>query len=127
MRLLHIWHGWFLPFFLFCAAIVFSNGIHWILFRVLRRKQEEQPRRLGLGLQTHLGKPARAIFLITCLFMVQPSLPVSAGLHHDVRLTLAIAMVIPRGKLQLERQRQSDLTPTQLQTSIPTALKQKNQ
>jgi hypothetical protein len=42
-------------------------------------------------------------------------------------LALAIAMVIPRGKLQLERQRLSDLTPTQLQTSIPTALKQKNQ
>jgi len=97
VRLLHVWHGWFLPFFLFCAAIVFSNGIHWILFRVLRRKQEEQPRRLGLGLQTHLGKPARAIFLITCLFMVQPSLPVSAGLHHDVRLTLAIGMVISLG------------------------------
>ena len=97
MRLLHIWHGWFLPFFLFCAAIVFSNGIHWVLFRVLRRKQEEHSRRLGLGLQTHLGKPARSIFVITCLFLVQPSLPVSAGLHHDVRLALAIAMVISLG------------------------------
>jgi small-conductance mechanosensitive channel len=97
VRLLHIWHGWFLPFFLFCAAIVFSNGIHWVLFRVLRRKQEEHSRRLGLGLQTHLGKPARAIFVITCLFLVQPSLPVSAGLHHDVRLALAIAMVISLG------------------------------
>jgi hypothetical protein len=42
-------------------------------------------------------------------------------------LALAIAMVIPRGKLQLETQRLSDLTPTQLQTPILTALKEKNQ
>jgi small-conductance mechanosensitive channel len=97
VRLLHIWHGWFLPFFLFCAAIVFSNGIHWIVFHILKRKQEDQRRRLGLGLQTHLGKPARAIFVITCLFLVQPSLPVSQGLHHDVREALAIAMVISLG------------------------------
>jgi small-conductance mechanosensitive channel len=97
VRLLHIWHGWFLPFFLFCAALVFSNGIHWIVFHVLKRKQEDRSHRFGLGLQTHLGKPARAIFVITCLFMVQPSLPVTHELHHDVRLTLAIAMVISLG------------------------------
>ena len=97
MRLLHIWHGWFLPFFLFCAALVFSNGIHWIVFRVLKRKQEDQRRRFGLGLQTHLGKPARAIFVITCLFVVQHSLPVSQELRHDVRLALAIAMVTSLG------------------------------
>jgi len=35
--LLHAWHGWFLALFLFCAALVFSNGFHWILFRLLRR------------------------------------------------------------------------------------------
>lgn len=97
MRLLHIWHGWFLPFFLFCTALVFSNGIHWIVFHVIRRKQDEKRQRLGLGLQKHLGKPARAIFVITCLFLVQPSLPVSPSFHHNVRETLAIAMVLSLG------------------------------
>lgn len=97
MRLIHIWHGWFLPFFLFCAALVFSNGIHWIVFRLVKRKQEEKPQRFGLGLHGYLGKPARAIFVITCLFLVQPSLPVSADLHHDFRVALAIAMVVSLG------------------------------
>jgi small-conductance mechanosensitive channel len=97
VRLLHIWHGWFLPFFLFCAALVFSNGIHWIVFHVLKRKEGDRPHKFGLGLHEHLGKPARAIFAITCLFIVQPSLPVSASFHHYVRETLAIAMVISLG------------------------------
>ncbi|HEX3967816.1 MAG TPA: mechanosensitive ion channel domain-containing protein [Edaphobacter sp.] len=97
MRLIHIWHGWFLPFFLFCAALVFSNGIHWVVFHFLKRKQEEKPQRFELGLQRHLNKPARAIFVVTCLFLVLPSLPVSAGLHHDFRVALAIAMVISLG------------------------------
>ena len=97
MRFLHIWHGWFLPFFLFCAALVFSNGIHWIVFHMLRRKQEDRPQTFGLGLQKHLGKPARAVFVITCLFLVQPSLPVSQSFHHGVREVLAIAMVVSLG------------------------------
>jgi small-conductance mechanosensitive channel len=97
MRLIHIWHGWFLPFFLFCAALVFSNGIHWIVFHFVKRKQEEKPQQFGFGLHRYLGKPARAIFVITCLFLVQPSLPVSADLHHDLRVGLAIAMVISLG------------------------------
>ena len=95
MRLIHIWHGWFLPFFLFCAALVFSNGIHWIVFRLIKRKQEETPQGFGLGLHHYLGKPARAIFVITCLFLVQASLPVSADLHHDLRVALAIAFSKP--------------------------------
>ena len=97
MRLLHIWHGWFLPFFLFCAALVFSNGIHWIVFHILKRKQGNRPHRLGLGLHEHLGKPARAIFVVTCLFLVQPWLPVSESFHHNVREILAITMVISLG------------------------------
>jgi small-conductance mechanosensitive channel len=76
---------------------VFSNGIHWIVFRVIRRKQDDRRQRLGLGLQKHLGKPARAIFVITCLFLVQPSLPVSQNFHHNVRETLAIIMVLSLG------------------------------
>lgn len=39
-------------------------------------------------------------------------------------LALAIAMAVPRGKLQLETQRLSNLVPMQLQTSILTALKE---
>lgn len=99
-HLLHIWHGWFLALFLFCAALVFSNGMHWILFRLLRRKKVEGvSKTLGWGLHRHLGRPARAIFVITCLFLVLPLAPsefspyLGAGAHQ----ALAVAMVLALG------------------------------
>ncbi|HEY0306769.1 MAG TPA: mechanosensitive ion channel domain-containing protein [Acidobacteriaceae bacterium] len=97
MRLLHIWHGWFLVFFLSCIAIVFSNGLHWILFTALKRKQAEKPQQLGLGLQKHLEKPARAVVILIFLFLVQPFLPISQNLHDSVRQGLSIAMVLSLG------------------------------
>ena len=105
MRILHIWHGWFLPLFLFCAALVFSNGIHWILFKVLRKKADQADDKdgktvgfgKGLGLHRYLGRPARAIFFVTCLFFVQPFIPVPEHFHHLVRQGLAIAFVVSLG------------------------------
>jgi len=100
MKIFHIWHGWFFVLFLACAALVFSNGIHWVLFRLLRRKQQEQPARefgFGLHLREHLGKPARGIFILTCLFFVQHYLPVSKTVRHIVVQVLAVAMVIALG------------------------------
>lgn len=100
MQIIHLWHGWFLFLFLFCAALVFSNGVHWILFRLLRREQQEQgPGRLGFGLhlQQHLAKPARAIFALTCLIVVQHFLPVNQNIRHIVMQTLAILMVAALG------------------------------
>ena len=70
----HLRHRWFLVVFFVCAAIVLSNVVHYILFRLLRRKEATSPT-LGWGLQRHLGRPARAIFLLTCLMLVLPSLP----------------------------------------------------
>ncbi|ADV82666.1 mechanosensitive ion channel family protein [Terriglobus saanensis] len=98
MRFFHLWHGWFLALFFFCAALVFSNATHWVLFRILRKQQSEgKPEFFGLGLKAHLGKPARAIFIITCLFVAQPFLPVSNEIHENVRQALAIAMVLSLG------------------------------
>jgi small-conductance mechanosensitive channel len=102
MKIFHIWHGWFFVLFLMCAALVFSNAIHWVIFRVLRRKQQEPGAKeigfnSGLHLHQHLGKPARAIFILTCLFLVQHYLPVSHAIHHIVVQTLAVAMVLAMG------------------------------
>ena len=82
-KLIHVWHGWFFAIFLFCAALVFSNVFHWFLFRILRRKQQETHIGFGasLGLNTYLTKPARAIFILTCLFFVQPTLPIPDHYH----------------------------------------------
>ena len=96
MALLHLWHGWFFALFLFCTAVVFSNAVHWVLFRIVRR-QRHQYLSLQLGLQQHLGSPARAIFVITCFLLIEPFFPFTADLHDDVRETLAILMVLSIG------------------------------
>jgi len=98
----NVWHGWFLALFLFCAAIVFSNALHFVLVRILRKKQsgESSTPMPGLGLVRHLGKPARAIFIITCLFFVLPFIPqVSGDLHNDIAQVLAVAEVLSLGWL----------------------------
>ena len=74
MQLLHFKHPWFFVIFLLCTALVLANVVHYVLFRILRRKEVES-HTLGWGLQTHLGKPARAIFFITCLLIVLPAVP----------------------------------------------------
>jgi small-conductance mechanosensitive channel len=98
--ILHIWHGWFFALFLFCGAMVLSNSVHWILFRIIHRKQiENSSHTLGLGLNKHLGGPARAIFIITCLFMALPLAPgeLTPYLGETVHQVLAVAMVLSLG------------------------------
>ena len=99
-KLLHIWHGWFFALFLFCGALVFSNGLHWVLFRILRRKQiESRSRTLGWGLHRHLGGSARAIFVLTCVFLVLPLAPgeLKPYLGESVHQLLAVVMVLSLG------------------------------
>jgi len=97
MGTLHFQHRWFFILFVFCAALVLANLVHWVLFRVLRRK-EAQDHRLGIGLQTHLGRPARAIFLLTCLLVVLPMLPhLPANWDHILRQGAIMAMVVALG------------------------------
>jgi small-conductance mechanosensitive channel len=96
----HVWHGWFFALFLFCAALVSSNGLHWILFKVLRRKQaSSEAIAIGWGMQQHLGGPARSIFVITCLFLVLPFAPpeIAPYLGQPVHQLLAMAMVMSLG------------------------------
>ena len=67
-------HRWFFVIFLFCAALVLANLVHYVLFRLLKRDGTGS-KVLGWGLQKHLGKPARAIFLLTCVLLVLPFVP----------------------------------------------------
>ena len=74
MSLFHFRHGWFFVIFLFCGAIVFANLFHFVLFRLVRRKEAKSSTR-GLGLRKHLAGPARAIFLLTCVLISVPFIP----------------------------------------------------
>jgi small-conductance mechanosensitive channel len=55
-------------------VVLFGNGIHYVVFRLLRRQQTETGRR-GLGLQKYLAWPARAVFLSIGLLIVLPFVP----------------------------------------------------
>jgi small-conductance mechanosensitive channel len=70
----HFKRNWFFAIFVFCGMLVAANLVHYILFRILHRK-ESTNNPLGWGLQRHLGKPARAIFLLTCLLIILPAIP----------------------------------------------------
>jgi small-conductance mechanosensitive channel len=90
-------HRWFLALFLICAAIVLSNVVHYILFRLLRRKEAQSHAILGWGLQQYLGRPARAVFVLTCLLAVLPSLPdlpfgLAPILHQGFIMAIIVAM-----------------------------------
>jgi small-conductance mechanosensitive channel len=93
----HFRHGWFFAIFLFCGVLVLANLVHYILFRVLRRK-ESVSHPLGWGIQQYLGKPARAVFLLTCLLIVLPVVPsVPDYLDALLRQGFIMLMVIALG------------------------------
>jgi small-conductance mechanosensitive channel len=90
LAIFHFRHGWFFAIFVFCSVLVLANLVHYVLFRVLRRK-ESTSHPLGWGLQRHLGKPARAIFLLTCLLIVLPLIP---GLPDNIDAMLRQAVIM---------------------------------
>lgn len=92
----HLRHGWFFVIFLFCSALVFANAVHYVLFRLLKRKEAAGPG-VGWGLQ-HLGRPARTIFVLTCVLVALPFVPgVSGGIEDVARQGLVMAIVAALG------------------------------
>jgi small-conductance mechanosensitive channel len=90
-------HRWFFVIFLFCGSLVLANGVHYLLFRLVKRG-EAGGKTLGWGLQKHLGGSARAIFLLTCVLLVLPIVPhLSEGLEAMVRHGMAMALVASIG------------------------------
>jgi small-conductance mechanosensitive channel len=67
-------HDWLYAIFLFSAVVVFGNGIHYLVFRFLR-KEQAAAKRHNLGLRRYLAVPARAVFLTIGLLIILPSVP----------------------------------------------------
>ena len=85
MAAFHFRHTWFFVIFLFCGAIVFANLFHFVLFRVIRRK-EATSRTSSLGIRKHLAHPARSIFLLTCVLIALPFVPgIPTNFLHQIR------------------------------------------
>lgn len=97
MVVFHQHHRLFLVIFLFCCAIAAVNIIHFVLFRLLRRK-EAKSSTPGLGLQEHLGHPARAIFLLTCVSVALPFVPgLPAHFEHLIQHGIFMVIVVALG------------------------------
>jgi small-conductance mechanosensitive channel len=93
----HFRHPWFFAIFLFCGALVLASLVHYVLFRVIRRKEAETTG-FGWGIQRYLGHPARAIFFLTCALAVLPVIPELPNKFEDlIRQLLIMAMVVALG------------------------------
>jgi small-conductance mechanosensitive channel len=93
---IHLHHRWFFALLLFCTAIVLSNGVHFLVFRLLRRK-EAQSATHHWGVQRELGRPARAILILTFMLAVLPGVPdlpaqVAALLHQGLVITIIVSL-----------------------------------
>lgn len=90
-------HQWFFVVFLFCGALVLANVVHYVLFKLLKR-DEAAGKTLGWGLQKHLGNPARAVFLLTCVAVALPFVPQLPGkIAADIRQAVAMLIVLSLG------------------------------
>jgi small-conductance mechanosensitive channel len=91
-------HAWFFAIFLLCSVIVLSNLVHYIIFHVLRRREDRSRDGRWSSVQQYLSHPARAIFIITCLLIVLPAVPqVPAGVRGVIRQGLIMALVVALG------------------------------
>lgn len=92
----HFKHPWFFAVFLFCSIIVLANVVHYVLFRILKKK-EEREMRARWGIKRYLSHPARAIFLLTCVGIALPLLPLSSYLNGVIRQGILMAIVVSLG------------------------------
>lgn len=89
----HLRHTWFVAVFVFCTIIVLANLVHYILFRILKKK-ELQKTGAGWGVNRYLSHPARAIFFLTCTGIVLPLIPTLSGdINALIRQGLLMALV----------------------------------
>ena len=92
-------HPWFFAVFAFCGIIVLANVIHYILFRLLKKKEQQKGGfETGSIINRYLSHPARAIFFITCLGIGLPLVPgLPQHLHDTIRQGLVMAVILSLG------------------------------
>jgi small-conductance mechanosensitive channel len=92
----HLRHTWYLAIVVFGGIVVVANIVHYILFRVLRRKEEKK---IGTRwkIYHYLSGPARAIFFLTCLSIVLPIAPLSQNLYDNIRQGIIMAIIASLG------------------------------
>ena len=97
MAKVHFQHEWFFVLFLFCGSLVVANVFHFVIFRLLKKQDAAGPQ-LGWGLQKHLGRPARAVFVLTCALIALPLVPgLTEGMEKEIAHVGEMLMVLALG------------------------------
>lgn len=81
---------------LISAGLVLGNGVHYLLFRLLRRKQTEKQRK-QFGVRKYLARPARLVLLAVAAEVVLPMIPglarlLQAQLEQIAQIVLILAV-----------------------------------
>jgi len=95
---------WLFGIFLFLAVLVLANGIHYLVFRLVRKKQTEQTaaQRNGLSIYKYLGKPARVVLLTIGLLIVLPLVPqIPAQIRDRAEQLVGVLLVLLMGWLAI--------------------------
>ena len=96
-EIFHFRHTWFAAVFFFCGIIVLANLVHYVLFRVLKKKEQETTG-ASWSVKRYLSHPARAIFFLTCGAVALPLIPqLPGGLNDIIRQGILISIVISLG------------------------------
>jgi small-conductance mechanosensitive channel len=92
-------HTWFFTVFVSCGIIVLANVGHYVIFRVLKKKEQQGSGfGTGWGVNRYLSHPARAIFFLTCGAIVLPLIPALPQYLYDmIRQGLMMAIVVSLG------------------------------
>jgi small-conductance mechanosensitive channel len=94
-------HDWLIAIFLFCGVVVFSNGIHYFLFWIMRKDQVDGKHR-HLGIQKYLAKPARALFFIIAVMIALPMVPgLPEGIRDEIEHVMGFVLILGLGWLAI--------------------------
>lgn len=97
--LAYLHQDWIYGILLLLAVLLVGNGIHYFVFRFLRRKQTDMKRR-NLGLRKHLARPVRGVLLLIGLRAILPIVPrISTPLLDQMEQLIECMLVLFLGWL----------------------------
>jgi small-conductance mechanosensitive channel len=92
-------NDWLYAIFLVTAVVVLGNGVHFLVFRLLRKEQAAAKRR-NLGLRRYIALPARAVFLAIGLLIILPAIPkIPQEIRAEIQQVMESLLVLLLGWL----------------------------
>ena len=92
-------NDWLYAIFLVTAVVVRGNGVHFLVFRLLRKEQAAAKRR-NLGLRRYIALPARAVFLAIGLLIILPAIPkIPQEIRAEIQQVMESLLVLLLGWL----------------------------